>query len=465
MIELHPKASQAYKLFHDGTLALERAERQGFRVDTKLLVKNQKKLTKKINKAEKKFIESKFYINWNKSVNGTININSNKQLETYLYKTLKIKPPKETAKGSGSTDAETLKLLNIPELDILLQITKYKKIRDTFLEGILREQVDGVLHPFYTLGNVTSYRGASSNPNWQNQPKRDKYAMNMIRGTIFPRKGNQLLEIDFKSLEVSIGIAYHKDPKMLTYLMDKSTDMHRDMMKEIFKIKKFNTDSKEHSTLRSATKNGFIFPQFYGDFYKNNANSLAVIWCGLPKTKWKNGMGMEFEKGNISDHLIKNGIKSYLQFEKHLQSIEYDFWNKRFKVYKKWKDNWWNSYQEKGYFDTYTGFRTYGILDKKQVCNWVVQGSAFHCLLWSLIEVDKVLYRDGWKSRILGQVHDSIIFDVYPKELKKLIKLVKRITTVELPKHYDWINVPLSIDAELAPIDGSWAEMETYKIN
>ena len=110
-----------------------------------------------------------------------------------------------------------------------------------------------------------------------------------------------------------------------------------------------------------------------------------------------------------------------------------------------------------------TGFRCSGVMTKNHVTNYPVQGTAFHCLLWSFIQLDKILYSGGWKSRIIGQIHDAIVFDVCPPELEKLLELVRKVTTKDLRKHWEWINIPLSVDAELCPVNGSWAEKEKYK--
>ena len=126
--------------------------------------------------------------------------------------------------------------MGIPELDNLLRIRKLKKVRDTYLEGFLREQVNGYIHPFFNLHLVRTYRSSSDHPNFQNIPKRDKEAMNIVRRAIFPRPGHQLLELDYSGLEVRIAACYHKDKTMLRYIGDPHSDMHGDMAKQIFII-------------------------------------------------------------------------------------------------------------------------------------------------------------------------------------------------------------------------------------
>jgi DNA polymerase I-like protein with 3'-5' exonuclease and polymerase domains len=67
------------------------------------------------------------------------------------------------------------------------------------------------------------------------------------------------------------------------------------------------------------------------------------------------------------------------------------------------------------------------------------------------------------KSKIIGQIHDAIVFDLYPPELLIIHEMVQRIGTIELREAYKWINVPLVIETELCPIDHSWAEKEEWK--
>jgi hypothetical protein len=51
-----------------------------------------------------------------------------------------------------------------------------------------------------------------------------------------------------------------------------------------------------------------------------------------------------------------------------------------------------------------------------------------------------------------------MLFSVNPKELVKIMELIKRVTTEDLPEHWKWIIVPLSVDFELAEVNKSWAE-------
>lgn len=460
---MKPYNRQAYQLFHDGILAFARAEQQGMQIDSAYCLEKRKELSEQIDVLERDFKNTKFYRHWEKSIGGkTPNIDSNAQLAAFLYKVKKIEPSKTTDTGKGATDEEALSQLGIPEVEKLLEYRKLKKLRDVYLDGFIREQHDGCLHPFFNLHTVKTFRSSSDRINFQNIPKRDKLGMELTRGAIYPRPGHQLIEADYSGIEVRISTCYHEDPRMIQYIKDPTTDMHGDMASQIFRLDHLDKSIPSHKMLRGAAKNGFVFPQFYGDYYKNCADNLACRWCGLPKGPWKKGMGIEMVDGTIADHLIKKGLKSYDAFENHLQKIEDDFWNNRFKVYSKWKEKWWENYQRKGYIETYTGFRCSGVMRRNECINIPIQGSAFHCLLWSFIEIDRISREHNWDTRLIGQIHDAMVLDVNPAELDMVAKTLHYVMCEALPKHWPWIKVPLEVEAEICDVDCSWNEKHDY---
>jgi DNA polymerase I len=463
MKEVTPGSKMGYRLWHDGILAFARAERQGMRIDVEYCHGKQEFLTRKIARMQKKFEQTEMYDLWYKLYGLKTNTASDWQLSKVLYGEMGVKIGKETASGKGSTDFETLSELDIPALSYLIDVRKLKKLRDTYLASFVREQVDGFIHPFFNLHTVLTFRSSSDRPNFQNIPKRDTEAMKICRNAIYPRKGHQLLEVDFGALEVSIAACYHKDPAMVKYLTSES-DMHGDMAEQIFKLDKYDKKQPEHKYLRGATKNGFVFPQFYGDYFLNNAIGLAR-WVELRQATWKPGQGIPMPGGiTISDHLISKGIKSFKQFVDHLEDIQNDFWGNRFGVYGKWKKTWMRKYQKRGYFDLLTGFRCSGVMRKNEVINYPVQGAAFHCLLWSFIELDRISIEEKWDTKLIGQIHDAVLLDVHPDELNHVAKVLKRVTCVDLPKAWSWITVPLSVSADICGVDEPWSNIDEYKL-
>src|SRR5690606_3246337 len=229
-VKVTAATKDAYELIHKGILALARAERYGIRIDTEYCQKQRQRLTRKIEYYNKKLQATKFYRRWEHIYGSKTNIYSNYQLSNILYNHMKITPPKYTESGRGATDEDALKRIDLPELKLILEIRKWTKIRDTYLEQFMREtNTDGYMRPSFQLHTVRTYRSSSSNPNFQNIPKRDKEAMQICRRAILPRPGHTLVEADFSALEVNIAACYHHDPNMLSYLHDKNSDMHGDM--------------------------------------------------------------------------------------------------------------------------------------------------------------------------------------------------------------------------------------------
>ena len=84
-MNINPRTREAYKLFHDGILALSRAEQAGLRIDVDYIEKKKTFLTKKIEHLENKFKQTSFFRHWQHSMKGRVNINSNAQLSAFLY--------------------------------------------------------------------------------------------------------------------------------------------------------------------------------------------------------------------------------------------------------------------------------------------------------------------------------------------------------------------------------------------
>ncbi len=457
MTEHTATLADAYRLIHEGALACARAEQQGIRIDVPYCDEMKKQLTARIEEEQAKLQQTELYSKWEGVFGAKTNIGSNYQLSHLLYKVMRLPPPKSTESGQGSTDEDALGQLKVPGLDSIIQIRKLQKIRDTYLESFVREQRDGWIHPSFLLHTVRTYRSSSADPNFQNIPKRDKEAMRICRRALLPRPGYQFIELDFAALEVRIAACYCKDPMLIKYLSEDG-DMHLDMAKQIFMFDEMDKSQPAFATLRQAAKNAFVFPQFYGDYYGNNAAGLAG-WAELPQTVWKPGMGILLPDGrHIADHLIEQGIPSYKRFVDHIQEVEEDFWNNRFSVYNAWRRHWVTEYRKKGYLTMYTGFVCSGVMRKNEILNYPIQGTAFHCLLYSLIHLDRYMRMEGWKSRIVGQIHDSIIIDAHPDEAEHITKTMHKIVKEEMPRDWQWIIVPMDVEEDIYGVDSPWVK-------
>ena len=441
--------TDGYDLLHKGSMAFVDLEENGICVDVPYCEEQQKLINIREKLLLKELDEDDIVKHWRTTYREKFNLFSPVQLKHVLFDHLKIKPlaytkpTKSNPNGNPSISADTLEdyIEAAPFVKKLVDLRKLTKVRDTFLKGIVEETVDGVIHPFFKLNTVDTFRSSSNSPNLQNIPQRDPEMKKIVRCALIPRPGHQLVEVDFNSAEVRVSASYNNDPVLIDYIKDPTKDMHRDMAMELFMLPAFNV-SKE---IRHLSKNGFVFPEFYGSYY---AEVAPAIW----KTIRRSNLTLANSDIKLIDHMKSQGILGERGFANHVQKVEDAFWNKRFRVYNNWKQRVVDEYYTKGYMDTYTGFRIHGPLRKNQITNYAIQGSSSHCLLWSLTRLCQIARHEKWDSRFISQVHDSAICDVDPSEKDHVLSTIKRVMTVDLAKHWSWIQVPMEIEAEITPI-------------
>ena len=297
------------------------------------------------------------------------------------------------------------------------------------------------------IANGICVHNSSNNPNFQNLPIRDGEIAELIRTAFIPRQDRHLLELDFKGVEVQMAYFYHRDPVMLSFLTDKKKDMHSMAAMKCFLL---SADEWNKQT-RHAGKNKFVFPEFYGSYWGQVGDNL---WKAIALNKLC--VGKKNDGISLYDHLKRKDIHNVDDFKQHIKQVEDWFWNDQFTVYNQWKKDWVAEYHRKGYFDSLTGFRYQGILKKNEVINYAVQGSAFHMLLRTLIQLQKWLEKYNMKTLIVGQIHDSLVLDIVPSEMDDVLHEALCIINQDLPKYYPFADVPMTIEAELAPLNSPW---------
>lgn len=457
----------AYDLFHQGTLALADMEKTGIRIDTEYLDRTIGEVTAKISEAEIRIKDSKIWRNWKLRFGRKANLDSDKQLVPMLIAHAGYKPQEEdiTEKGNVKSDETTLRKITHPFVEDYFTIKKLKKTVGTYLKGIRRETCNGRVHCSFNLaggsddskkGGARSGRGSCSDPNLQNFPIRNKTQGKLIRTAIIPSEGNVGVEVDYKILEVRANCFYNKDRNLILDVTDQSRDMHRDLAMQLFMIdsKTYVKHSKYFkSTLRDCAKNKFTFPQFYGSVWFQCAPD---IWDMMNKREFRMGESGEL----VRKHLMENGITKLGNcaagedpeagtFGYHVKQIEKDLWHNRFPEYAQWRRNFYDEYLDRGYFDLLTGFRCSGYMRRNQVTNFPGQGTAFHCLLWDIIEINRILKDRRMKSRLVCQIHDSIIGDVRKKELQQFLDICWDVMTEKIRKYWRWINVPMVVEVDV----------------
>lgn len=451
-----------YNLMQRGAVALADVEANGMRIDVEYLDGAITKTGARIKAIEEELRDYEEYKIQRRLFGANTNLTSRDQLGAVLFGSMGHTPKTATKTGKAQLDETALEKIGTKYASEFLLLEKLNKLYGTYLTGIRREVEGEYLHSSFGLHLVRSYRGQSEAPNLQNVPIRDDVQGPIIRKAFIPREGHAIIEIDYSALEVMVACALSGDPK-LTYDATEG-DMHRDMAAECYLLE----PDEVEKAVRQNTKGGFVFAEFYGDWYKQVTKNLWEAIDRHKLTKPHKGKQISLRK-----HLKRRGITGrglcdnnkepeVGTFEHHTKKVEDRFWNDRFKVYHAKRKRWVAEYKRDGYIDTVTGFRCMGPMSKNQVMNYHIQGPAFHCLLWSLTEVVAETKRRRMGTKIISQIHDSIIADVPLGEVDDYLQMAQEIATVRLKEAWDWVTVDFKVEAEMATT--SWFDKKEVSI-
>lgn len=468
------KMTRAYGFFFKGQSTMSNIHSNGICMDMDYYLEARTLLQEKIDSNKKYLTSGREAKAFYKKYGRDIKVTSNHDLGKLFYDVLG-KPPVYTEKGGYKTDKSTIEGLNLPFVDKLLDMKKYEKARGTYLAQFAREVYKGKMNPFFGLIIPKTYRSSSSMPNFQNLPARDDEIMKLIRRCIIPSRGHLLCEADFSGAEVITSVCYHKDKNFYNYLVDPSTDMHRDNASDLLMLPEGMLINPNYSPLenklakmiRFFAKNNWTFAQFYGDwfgscgelFWNNVVKAGLDLPNGLTARQWLETKGI-FELGEIGKYGPTPG-----SFLEHCKNVEEKMWNERFPEYTQWKKDIVKFYQKYGYIETFFGFRFQGYMDKKQCCNYPIQGTSFHLLVYTLIEIERFIKRHKLRTKLIGQIHDSVIADVHKDEVQFYLKGLHDIV-VGLQNKFKWLIVPMEIEADISRLredGGNFSDMR--KIN
>ena len=429
------RLQKAYELFHNGSLAFAQMELEGIRIDvdkayewekdwkTELYGMKDKILTCDDAKAfEKKKGRPMRYV---KKLSGD-------DLQVVLFDILKIKPLRGTERKKGwAVDEDALRHY-AKHCELLRWELKARKLatRSNFLGQILRCVYDGFIYPTNNLHLPRSYRSSNSDPSFQNFPKHEEL-MAIIRELFIPREGNWIWTVDYGGHELRIIACVTKCGAMIEYVVG-GKDIHSTLALKIFGILGITERSEIFKQLRQVAKNQCVFPLCYGSYFvsiaKNIWNDPTIISLGV-----------------LDDFYPSLSLKQRKEkWEQHVKSVEKWFW-KVFRGVRRWQDNYIKSYQKYGFArDLSWGFKRRGYLSRNKLYNFPIQGPAFHCLLWSIIEIMK--WKHEYESKLCGQIHDDLFWDMKPSESGEIRERVDRVMTEEVREANPWIIVPLETE-------------------
>lgn len=474
---MQPCTPAAYQLLHDGSIALAQAERVGMRIDVDYLDRTISSEAAWIRDRSNAMMQHDVWRWWRRRWGDKANLGSREQLAEVLFGKggMGYKPHHYTDGTEYSGTADEGKSFgadegNLERLDLdfakdYIELQSHLQMKNTFLFNIRRHvEADGLLHPFFNLHTVRTFRSSGSEPNFQNIPIRDPVLGKTIRQAFIPRSPDHVLvELDYAQIEVRVSACYNHDQKLIYDVLH--GDMHRDMAAECFMLAK----DQVSKPARQTAKGGFVFAEFYGDWYKKVCKNL---WDDILRQKLATKDGVP-----LYEHLARQGITRLGAcdpqrdpvpgtFEHHIKKVEDRFWNERYRTYTQWKKDWYAAYKRQGYFNLYTGFLCQGVYSRNDVINYPVQGAAFHCLLWSLIRITKRLLKERWRSHVIGQIHDSIVADVHRSELPAFLEMAREIMTTLLMDHWHWLHeCPVEVEAEACPLGGTWYDKKAVDFN
>jgi DNA polymerase-1 len=402
------KEAQTDTLFNDIEIPLLHVladmELEGIKLDEKFLKSLSKDLDNDILHLEEKIYEA---------AGEKFNIGSPKQLGEILFDKLKlIDKPKKTKTGQYSTAEDVLSYL-AKDHQIIREVLEYRglsKLKSTYVDALPLqvEPSTGRIHTDYMQTVAATGRLSSNNPNLQNIPIRTERGRE-VRKAFVPRDENYvLLSADYSQIELRI-IAALSDETTMIEAFKNGEDIHASTASKVFNIPLKEVTREQRSNAKTVN---------FGIIYGVSAFGLSNQ-TDLSRSEAK--------------ELIDTYYKTYPKLRNYI-SEQIDF------------------AREHGYVQTVLGRRRYlkdinganqvvrGAAERNAV-NAPIQGSAADIIKIAMINIHRKLTEGNFKSKMLLQVHDELVFDLYKPELDILKPIIKS----EMEHAYS-LAVPLDVE-------------------
>jgi DNA polymerase-1 len=389
--------------------ALAQMEHYGIAIDVRKLDDLFERLSGEVNSVAKKAF---------KIIGHEINLASPKQLQTVLFDELGMTGTKALKTGF-STNAAALRELyeqnEHPFLALLLEhreITKIRQIVETLLKAVAS---DGRIHTNYVQTGTSTGRLSSENPNLQNIPIRSERGREIRDAFVVGKGFETLLSADYSQIEMRIMAHLSEDAGVIEAFRT-GEDLHRFVGARLFGVAPADVTSDMRSTVKAMS---------YGLVYGLSEYGLAK------QLRISNSEARQL----MSDYFSRfGGVRKYLA-----EVVE--------------------EAKSKGFTQTIFGrrrpfedlnSRVFQIREnaRRAALNAPIQGTAADIMKLAMTSIHQEIQTLGLKSRMLLQVHDELVFEVYKGELEQLKAMVveKMSKVVEL-------SVPLEVQLGVGP---SW---------
>lgn len=401
------KETETEKLFTEVEVplitVLADMEREGINLDVKGLKDFSAQLAEDITKVDDEI----------QQLAGTkFNISSPKQVGEILFEYLKIVDnPKKTKTGQYATSEDILAKLEgkHPIISKILDYRELVKLKSTYVDA-LPDLVSGVTHRIHTSFNqvvAVTGRLSSDNPNLQNIPIRTERGR-QIRKAFIPRNEDYvLLSADYSQIELRVAASMSGDPGMCE-AFNAGKDIHTATAAKVYGVPENEVTKDMRYKAKSVN---------FGIIYGQGAFGLA-------------------ENLNISRTEAKQLIDNYF---------------KEYEGIKKFMDGQVNFAREHGYVKTLLGRKrwlrditssnaTVRSFAERNAINAPIQGSAADMIKVAMINIHSELSKMNIKSRMVLQVHDELVFDVYKPELDLIKPIIEKHMQHALP-----LKVPVEV--------------------
>lgn len=346
------------------------------------------------------------------------NINSPKQLGEILFEKLNLPYGKKNKSGGYTTDADVLKkLVDYPIVNCILEYRALTKLYSTYIDGMINcIREDGKIHTIYTQTLTRTGRLSSIEPNLQNIPMRSEYGR-LIRKAFIPENNSVILSSDYSQIELRV-FAHLSGVNDLINAFNEGIDIHTKTAMDIFKVPQEGVTKNMRRQAKAVN---------FGILYGISSYGLAED-LGIPVKEAKEFINKYFD--------TYPGVRDYM--DKEIETAKKNGYVKTIMNRKRVIDE----LKSTNYM-----IRNMG---ERMALNTPVQGSASDILKKAMIEIDEIFEKENIKSKMLLQVHDELIFNVYDDEIDK----VKEIVYNTMTNVFD-LKVPLDVDIELG---NNWYE-------
>ena len=383
---------------------LAQMEIEGINLDINFLKKLSEKTSKELNDISKNIYGL---------AGEEFNISSPKQLGEILFDKMKISSkPKKTKTGQYSTSEEVLTDLSAKNdfVKLILEHRSVSKLLNTYINSLPKQisKSTNRIHTEYLQTVASTGRLSSINPNLQNIPIRTKRGREIRKAFTAKNKDYFIMAADYSQIELRIIASLCEEQNMINAFKN-NEDIHASTASAVFNVP-INQVTKEQRSNAKVVNFGIIYG--VSAFGLSNQTSL---------------------NRSESKELIEKYYEKYPKLKQYI-------------------NNQISFARENGYVETILGRRRY-LRDinsrnsfvrsaaERNAINAPVQGSAADIIKIAMINIEKKLRNDGYNSKMLLQVHDELVFDVFKPELNDIITLVKN----QMENAYE-IKVPLTVD-------------------